>query len=148
MRSYNYVVVPTHDFDHVEYRIRAIDFDQQCYEGKLKVYQPQFFKENAEMVKMISNKLDLSSVLQYQKEERSILAKRLINTHKRTEHLLECMCKDEISSKENILNLRTELYKYTFSSKFRKSNTMGDILKSGFDFVTRNYLHHKEESGY
>ena len=148
MRSYNYVVVPTHDFDHVEYRIRAIDFDQQCYEGKLKVYQPQFFKENAQMVKMISNRLDLSSILQYQKEERSILAKRMINTHKRTEHLLECMCKDIISAEQNILNLRDELFKYTFASKFRKCNTMGEILKTGFDFVTRNYLHHKEESGY
>ena len=28
MRSYNYVIVPIHDFDQVVYRIRAIDFDQ------------------------------------------------------------------------------------------------------------------------
>jgi len=148
MRSYNYVVVPTHDFDHVEYKIRAIDFDQQCFEGKLKVYQPQFFKENAQMVSMISHRLDLSSVLQYQKEERSILAKRLINTHKRSENLLQCMCEDSISLNEHIVNLRSELFAYTFSSKFKKCNTMGEILKTGFDFVTRNYLHHKEESGY
>ena len=46
MRSYNYVIVPTHDFDHVVYSIRAIDFDQQSYEGKFNVYRPQFFKEN------------------------------------------------------------------------------------------------------
>lgn len=45
MRSYNYVIVPTHDFDHVKYKIRAIDFDQQCYEGNLKVYRPQFLKK-------------------------------------------------------------------------------------------------------
>ena len=38
MRSYNYVVVPIHDFDKVVYRIRPIDFDQQCFEGKLKIY--------------------------------------------------------------------------------------------------------------
>ena len=44
MRSYNYVVVPIHDFDQVVYKIRAIDFDQQCYEGSFKVYRPQFFK--------------------------------------------------------------------------------------------------------
>ena len=148
MRSYNYVVVPTHDFDHVEYKIRAIDFDQQCFEGKLKVYQPQFFKENAKMVSMISHRLDLSSVLQYQKEERSILAKRLINTHKRTERLLYCMCEDSISLPDHISNLKAELFAYTFSSKFKKCNTMGEILKTGFDFVMRNYLHHKEESGY
>ena len=29
MRSYNYVIVPVHDFDHVVYKIRSIDFDQQ-----------------------------------------------------------------------------------------------------------------------
>ena len=45
MRSYNYVMVLTHDFDRIQYRIRAIDFDQQSYEGKIKVYIPQFLKE-------------------------------------------------------------------------------------------------------
>ena len=40
MRAYNYVVIPIHDFDHVIYKIRAIDFDQQCFEGKLSVYRP------------------------------------------------------------------------------------------------------------
>ena len=29
MRSYNYVMVLTHDFDRIQYRIRAIDLDQQ-----------------------------------------------------------------------------------------------------------------------
>ena len=31
--------------DQVIYRIRPIDFDQQTYEGNLKVYLPQYFKE-------------------------------------------------------------------------------------------------------
>jgi hypothetical protein len=44
MRSYNYVVVITQDFDRVQYRIRAMDFDQQCYEGNPRVYKPQFLK--------------------------------------------------------------------------------------------------------
>ena len=46
MRAYNYVVIPIHDFDQVIYKIRAIDFDQQCFEGSFSVYRPQFFKEN------------------------------------------------------------------------------------------------------
>ena len=62
MRAYNYVVIPTHDFDQVIYKIRAIDFDQQCYEGKLKVYRPQFFKENYPMVSIVKDKLTLDSV--------------------------------------------------------------------------------------
>jgi hypothetical protein len=45
MRSYNYVVIPIHDFDQVIYRIRPIDFDQQTYEGNLKVIFPSISKK-------------------------------------------------------------------------------------------------------
>ncbi|MFL1896105.1 hypothetical protein ACJRPK_10405 [Aquimarina sp. 2-A2] len=139
MRSYNYVIIPTHDFDHVEYKIRAIDFDQQCYEGKLKVYQPQFFKENLAMVELVMQKLQSSSIEQYKKEERSILAKRLLNSKSRSNILIDCMCKDEISTQENIRELREFLYNFTLDLKFRRCDTMGDILKVALDFVRRNY---------
>ncbi len=62
MRSYNYVIVPTHDFDHVVYKIRAIDFDQQCYEGKFNIYKPQFFKENYKMVALVTEKFQAESI--------------------------------------------------------------------------------------
>lgn len=45
MRAYNYVIVPTHDFDHVVFKIRAIDFDQQCYEGKFKSTDLSFLRK-------------------------------------------------------------------------------------------------------
>src|SRR6185369_16726627 len=38
MRAYNYVIDVTLDFDEEQYRVRAIDFDQQSYEGDIKVY--------------------------------------------------------------------------------------------------------------
>ena len=82
MRSYNYVVVPIHDFDKVVYRIRPIDFDQQCFEGKLKIYRPQFFEENLKLMNLIRDKLNHDSVLQYKIEERSIIAKRIIGSEK------------------------------------------------------------------
>jgi hypothetical protein len=75
MRSYNYVVIPIHDFDQVIYRIRPIDFDQQTYEGNLKVYLPQYFKENNQMVNMVLEKLKPSSIEQYRKEVRSQIVK-------------------------------------------------------------------------
>lgn len=139
MRSYNYVIVPTHDFDQVEYRIRAIDFDQQCYEGKLKVYQPQFFKENVKMVDLVTNKLQTSSIEQYKKEERSVLAKRMLSARSRSNTLMECMCADQVSSKENIQLLGEQLYGFTLDLKFRRCKSMGEILKTGLDFVRRNY---------
>ena len=46
MRSYNYVVNIIPDIEDFQYRIRAIDFDQQSYEGRKNLYLPQFYKEN------------------------------------------------------------------------------------------------------
>jgi hypothetical protein len=139
MRSYNYVVIPTHDFDHVEYQIRAIDFDQQCFEGNLKVYRPQFFKENFKMVKLVSEKLEESSIEQYRREERSLLAKRMINTKSRYKELIRCMINDHVSTKENVKQLRTELYNFSKDMKFKRASTMGQILRTALDFVKRNY---------
>ena len=65
MRSYNYVIIPTHDFDQIIYKIRAIDFDQQSFEGNLKVYNLQFLKENFKIVDMVNRKLDNNSINQY-----------------------------------------------------------------------------------
>ncbi|RSK40708.1 hypothetical protein [Mangrovimonas spongiae] len=139
MRSYNYVIVPTHDFDHVVYKIRAIDFDQQCYEGKLNIYRPQFFKENIAMVNLVREKIQKESIQQYKIEERSIVARRMISYHDRIGELLECMEGDTLSTPENIMQLKEEIYNYTLDVEFRRSNTMGDIMKNALDFVKRNY---------
>jgi hypothetical protein len=139
MRSYNYVIVPTHDFDHVVYKIRAIDFDQQCFEGKFNIYRPQFFKENYDMVKMVSERFQKESIDQYKIEERSIVAKRMISYHDRIEELLDCMVEDTISKKEHIDLLKSKIYEYTNDLKFKKSKNMGEILKNALDYVKRNY---------
>ncbi|SDQ57713.1 hypothetical protein [Flagellimonas zhangzhouensis] len=139
MRSYNYVVVPTHDFDSVVYKIRAIDFDQQCYEGKLKVYRPQFFKENNVMVDLVQNKLTINSVEQYILEERSIIAKRILSWGRRLKLLLEICRKDKISTPENTEMLKTQLQELTGDIKFRDSKNMGEVLTYALDFVKRNY---------
>ena len=139
MRSYNYVIVPTHDFDHVVYKIRAIDFDQQCFEGKLKVYRPQFFKENYLMVELVRSKLQKTSVDQYKIEERSIVAKRIISSEDRLEELINICKEDKISIDEHINLLSSEIYSFILDSKFKKCKTMGQIIALGLDFVKRNY---------
>ena len=139
MRSYNYVIVPTHDFDHVVYKIRAIDFDQQSYEGKFNVYRPQFFKENLKMVELVSEKFQKQSIDQYKIEERSIVAKRMISFNDRIEGLLNCMIQDEISNEANIEMLKSKIYDYTLDLEFKKSKNMGSILKNALEFVKRNY---------
>ena len=139
MRSYNYVVVPTHDFDQVVYRIRAIDFDQQSYEGSFKIYKPQFFKENSVLVKLVSSKLDENAIVQYQLEERSLLSKRFLSSERRIMKLLRIMMIDKVSNTENVEQLKTELIAYTSHIEFKKCKTMGEIMKTALDFVVRNY---------
>jgi len=139
MRSYNYVIVASYDFDQVEYRMRAMDFDQQSYEGNLKVYFPQFFKENYPFVKMVSDNLQEESIEQYKKEERSAIARRLRGSQDRVRDLLECMLNDKISTTSNINQLKMDLYEYTKDIKFKECKSMGEILKVALAFVTRNY---------
>lgn len=139
MRSYNYVMVLTHDFDRIQYRIRAIDFDQQSYEGNAKVYKPQFLKENNKLVKMTMELLQEASIEQYRNEERSLLAKRATSEKIRLKELMDCMCEDTISPTDKIKELKVNLFKLTGDVNFKKSNNMGEILESALDFVIRNY---------
>jgi hypothetical protein len=140
MRSYNYVIVPTHDFDQVVYKIRAIDFDQQSFEGKLKVYNLQYFKENFKMVDMVGNKLQSTSIEQYKVEERSIIAKRMISSYDRITELIDCMKADTISYDKNIELLKNEVCNFTNDIAFKKCKNMGEILETILIFVKRNYL--------
>lgn len=139
MRSYNYVFVLTHDFDRIDYRIRAIDFDQQSFEGNLKVYNLQFLKENFKIVDMVNRKLDNNSITQYKLEERSFMAKRMITSPRRATRLIKCMKNDTISFPNNVQLLKKHLIKYVGDVKFKECNNMGEILETILVFVKRNY---------
>lgn len=145
MRSYNYVMVLTHDFDRIQYRIRAIDFDQQSYEGNSKVYMPQFLKENNKLVETTLSLLQDASIEQYKREERSLLAKRATSEQDRLKELMDCMIEDSISTKTKITKLKKELFKLTGDVNFKKSKNMGEILNSALDYIVRNY---KNENPY
>ena len=140
MRSYNYVITPTHDFDHIVYKIRAIDFDQQSFEGNLKVYNLQFMKENFKMVEMVGKKLHNTSINQYKIEERSFMAKRMITAPRRTARLIKCMKADTISFPDNVALLKKHLIQYVGDVEFKKCRNMGEILETILAFVKRNYL--------
>ncbi|MDM1072855.1 hypothetical protein HX001_10185 [Empedobacter brevis] len=128
MRSYNYVIVPIHDFDQVIYRVRPIDFDQQCYEGNLKIYRPQYFKENKIMVDLVTNRLKPNSIDQYRKEVKSLISKRISNSSKRFRDLMKIIKNDIISTDENIIQLRTGFAKLYKDQSYEECSTMGEIL--------------------
>jgi hypothetical protein len=139
MRSYNYVIVLTHDFDRMQFRIRAIDFDQQSYEGNVQFYILDNLKENKPLVKMTKEVLKSDSIEQYKIEERSLLARRAEVTRSRTNQLLQCMMQDRVSTDEKTDQLRKGLFKLTKDLKFKKSESMGELLDSAMDFILRNY---------
>jgi hypothetical protein len=129
MRSYNYVLDITPDFDDVQYRIRAIDFDQQSYEGRTRLYMPQYFKENNPLVKLCMELINERTLLQYQSEERSLIARRLIASRYEVLDLINCMRSDQISTPEKVIQLRDELASHHQNKEFHRCTGMGDVLK-------------------
>jgi hypothetical protein len=129
MRSYNFVIDITPDIEDFQYRIRAIDFDQQSYEGRKNLYMPQYFKENIALVDLCAKWLNKDSIEQYQTEERTIMAFRVASSRFRLMELLNIMAKDRISTPEKLLQLKTELAEYFHSPAFLKCKSMGQLVK-------------------
>jgi hypothetical protein len=139
MRSYNYVFDITPDFEEVQFRIRAIDFDQQSYEGKRNIYLPQFFKENYPLVLLVQEYLSKENIDQYQQEERSLMIRRSKDARKQLDYLLNVMSQDTISQPEKVISLREELAEYYKVSEFHSCNSMGDLVKLSLDQL---YIEH------
>lgn len=129
MRSYNFVVDITPDIEDYQYRIRAIDFDQQCYEGRKNLYLPQFFKENYPYVQLCLSHLNKESIEQYQAEERTLITFRLASYRYRIKELFDIMSKDKISTFEKTEQLKEELNEHFQTSLFSKCHSMGQVLK-------------------
>ncbi len=128
MRSYNYVVDITPDIDGNQYRLRAIDFDQQSYEGRKSFYLPQFFKENNPIIFLGIKHMSPETVRQYQLEERSLIAFRIKTSIKRVRNLLNIMALDTISFPKKVEQLRGEMAYHHKTDKFEDCENMGQIL--------------------
>lgn len=140
MRSYNFVVEVTPDIEDHQYRIRAIDFDQEIYEGRKNMYLPQFFKENNALVQMTLNQLNTPSIRQYQAEEKSAMAYRVATSRFRLMELFNIMGRDTISTPEKTTQLRNELNSYFQTTVFDRCHSMGQILKLHLKMMLRDNL--------
>ena len=140
MRSYNFVVNITPDVEDYQYRIRAIDFDQQSYEGRKNLYLPQFFKENAPLVDVSLKYLNKDSIEQYQAEERTLIAYRVAASRYRIADLLNIMSKDIISTEEKKRQLKDELSEYFQTNIFNRCRTMGEIVKTTLRHTLKPHL--------
>lgn len=140
MRNYNFVVDITPDIEDYQYRFRAIDFDQQCYEGAKKLYLPQFYKENFEYVDIVLKNLSNEVIEQYQTEEHTSMAYRVISKKNQLMDLFNTMIKDELSENYKIKQLRKELNEHFNTKNFSMCNTMGAIVKKQLKQIIQKHL--------
>lgn len=137
MHSSNFVIDVTPDFEETHYRIRAIDFDQQSYEGKKSIYLPQYFKENNALIQLGMKFITPESMRQYQREERALISNRLKSSQKEIEDILRCMEQDKLAPAENVESLKSELAKHYKNPAFLDCQNMGEILRLSLRQVIR-----------
>jgi hypothetical protein len=143
MHASNFVVEVIPDFDEIHYRIRAIDFDQQSYEGRKAIYMPQFFKQNNPIIELGLKHMKPKLELQYQKEERSLIANRVKSSGINLNALLNAMTRDTISTQENIDRLKKDLAKLYNDNDFLNCRNMGEIVKTSLKMVFKHPLRDK-----
>jgi hypothetical protein len=140
MRSYNFVFDITRDFDDIQFRIRAIDFDQQAYEGRRNVYLPQFFKENAVFVEQVTRLLHPDVIRQYQMEERSLFHRRVRGEYHRLSDLQRTLAQEPLSLPDKVEALRSALAAHHGREGFLKCTTMPQVLHLHIKCIVRRDL--------
>ncbi len=132
MRSVNYVLDITPDFEEVQYRVRPIDFDQQSYEGSLQVYRAHRFPDNKPVDDLVHAHLNNRTILQYRSEERSQMALRARVERPRLTGLFSTMRKDTLAPGEHVETLRRDLSARYHPRFFEACRSMGDLTAAHF----------------
>lgn len=127
MRSVNYVVDITPDFEEVQYRVRAIDFDQQSYEGNGNTYLAFRFKSNRKVTKLAFDVLNRKSIDQYVAEEHAQMTRRARVESGRLRALLGIMRREELAPREHVARLAKELDRMHGGNDFQDCKTMGEL---------------------
>jgi hypothetical protein len=137
MRSYNFVFVITPDFEESQLRIRAMDFDQQSFDGRKKFYLPQFFKENAPLVRYCIKHLRLETARQYEREEQTLILQRASLASERLSLLLHDMARDPIAPYENVVMLREALAEHYGRRDYLRCESMGALIRENLESIRR-----------
>ena len=139
MRSYNYVFDITPDFEDTQFRIRAIDFDQQSYEGRKNLYMPQFFKENLKLVELVQENFNKEVVKQYQSEERTLIAQRIVSSKFRLYELLDAAQTIALAPAEKINLLNQEIESHFKFKHTKEVHSMADIVRRVLQHLVEHY---------
>ncbi|HEY1765181.1 MAG TPA: hypothetical protein VGF85_09680 [Opitutaceae bacterium] len=138
MRSYNFVFVVTPDFEDIQLRVRAMDFDQQSYNGRKNFYRPQYFKENAALALFCAKHLRLETASQYLREEQTLMLQRAELAAGRLGLLLGEMERDPIAPPEKVHQLRDSLAEHYDRPEYRHCESMGALVKENLESIRRH----------
>ena len=138
MRSYNFVVVVTPDFEGAQIRLRAMDFDQQSYEGRMNLYRPQFFKDNQKLALFCTEHLRIETARQYQREEQVLILQRAAIIEERLAMLLDAMSADELAPAEHVRELRVSLAEYYQREDYLLCESMGELVRENLRSIRLN----------
>lgn len=127
MRSVNYVVDITPDFEEVQYRVRAIDFDQQSYEGRGSTYLAFKFRSNRAVTGLAFEVLNRKSIVQYVAEEHSQMTRRAKVEGDRLKALLGVMRREELAPREHVITLGRALDRQHGTKVFADCRSMGEL---------------------
>jgi hypothetical protein len=137
MRRDNFVAEIIQDFDELHFRLRAIDFDQECYEGSSRIYMPQYFKENNPIINLGFKSMSSVLELQYQREERMRLRNRVLSSYGQLNSLLDIMAMYTLSTEENVAQLKNELSILYQDDSFLRCYSMGSIIKNSLSMLEK-----------
>ena len=138
MRSYNFVIQLTPDWDDWQVRIRAMDFDQQSYNARKNFYLPQFFKENSALALFCAKHLRPETANQYQREEQTLILQRASLASERISLLLHDMTRDRIAPIGNIHELRASLAEHYGRDAYLRCESMGALIRENLESIRRN----------
>ncbi|MBN8460523.1 MAG: hypothetical protein J0M04_22055 [Verrucomicrobia bacterium] len=127
MRSSNYIVEITPDFEEVQYRVRPIDFDEQSYEGHGGTYLAMRYGSNRAITRLAFQVLNRKTIEQYVAEEHAQMARRAKVESGRLRALLGIMAREELAPREHVAGLALDLNRMHGTDSFTHCQTMGEL---------------------
>lgn len=135
MHSGNFVIDIQRDFEKWHFRMRPIDFDQQSHHWRKEVYLPHDYVQNNAMVQMGTASLTPENVVQYQTEERALIATRVRVSHGRYQELMAVMSEDIIAPVSHVKRLAHQLASHYDNPDFATCETMGELVETSIGLL-------------
>jgi hypothetical protein len=126
MRSYNFV---QYQAPGAAYHFRAIDFDNQCSEGSLHFYLPQFYKENYSYVQLVKHVWNEAQIEHCRAVQRQTMLANALQQKQRLLHFLQIIASETLADTYKVIQLQQQLNAYHHTAAFASCHTMGQLLQ-------------------